>query len=145
MWLNRRTEEPSVTDSKCYWKKPRLSGIGTSKAFTLAAEIRVGKKAKTVTKPTNQSAINDLPDNSTFLGEVVNKLIEKKVDVQLSKYKIGFDQVYDLSIHQIVMKFLSEDNTTNDDFLTYTRRIVTDTLCNDAEKRTLEQSENILW
>ncbi|XP_047541297.1 uncharacterized protein LOC125074114 [Vanessa atalanta] len=30
MWLHRRSEEPSTTATKCYWKKSKLSGIGTT-------------------------------------------------------------------------------------------------------------------
>ncbi|KAL4710253.1 hypothetical protein ACJJTC_003533 [Scirpophaga incertulas] len=30
MWLHRRSEEPSTTAIKCYWRKSKLSGIGTT-------------------------------------------------------------------------------------------------------------------
>ena len=142
MWLNRRTEEPSVTDKECYWKKPRLSQIGIGKQFTLASEIKVGKKPSVLQRKTVNASF---PDNSSFLNEVVNKLIERKVNVQLSKYKIGLADIYKISIHQLVTKFLSNDNTSDDDFLTFTKKIVNENLCNEAEKLTEDQSDDILW
>ena len=110
----------------------------------MATEIRVGKKLKSGEKNVIIQK-DDLPDNSSFLNEVVNKIIEKKVEVQLSKYKVGFPKVYNLSIHQLIFKFLSEDNLRNGDFFAYITSILTEALCNEAEKLTVDQSDNTLW
>lgn len=29
MWTHRRSEDPTPTEVACYWRKSRLSGIGT--------------------------------------------------------------------------------------------------------------------
>lgn len=47
MWMHRRTEEPSPTEVTSYWKKPRLSGVGTSLKFTTARDF----SKKTVNPP----------------------------------------------------------------------------------------------
>ena len=90
MWLNRQTEEPSVTFGEFSLKKSRLSRIGTNKQFILATHIPLGKKSQSVIRNVTISE-DKLRDNSSFLNEVVNKLIENKIEVQLSKYKIGFE------------------------------------------------------
>lgn len=47
MWMHRRTEEPSPTEVTSYWKKPRLSSVGTSLKFITAS----GFIKKTVNPP----------------------------------------------------------------------------------------------
>lgn len=33
MWLHRRSEEPSPTETTCYWKRSKMSKIGTALKF----------------------------------------------------------------------------------------------------------------
>lgn len=30
MWINRRSKEPSCTEIQCYWRKSKLSRVGTT-------------------------------------------------------------------------------------------------------------------
>ncbi|KAK2578407.1 hypothetical protein KPH14_012739 [Odynerus spinipes] len=63
MWVHRRREDPAPTDIACYWKKSRLSGVGTVLKFVEAKDLRMPCKACL------QPSL--LPDNSTFLHEVL--------------------------------------------------------------------------
>lgn len=38
-WIHRRSEEPAVTSVKSYWKKSRLSTVGTSIQFMKSKEF----------------------------------------------------------------------------------------------------------
>ncbi|VVC86940.1 unnamed protein product [Leptidea sinapis] len=58
MWTHRRSEDPTPTEVACYWKKSRLSGIGTVIKYI---------EAEKLTKKTSTTPVENLPDNSTFL------------------------------------------------------------------------------
>ncbi|KAL0839755.1 hypothetical protein ABMA28_016396 [Loxostege sticticalis] len=68
MWLNRRTEEPSCTSVKCYWRKAKLSTVGSSLKFIKTADLvtPISKKAKT-------SKLNLPTSDGSFLKEIVEK------------------------------------------------------------------------
>ncbi|GBP88368.1 hypothetical protein EVAR_52673_1 [Eumeta japonica] len=42
MWLHRRSEEPSCTSVECYWKKSKLSRVGSSMKYMTAKELSKG-------------------------------------------------------------------------------------------------------
>ncbi|CAG4970866.1 unnamed protein product [Colias eurytheme] len=44
IWLVKRSDEPSVTSTVCYWTKPRLAAAVTDKQFVLAKNL--GRKRK---------------------------------------------------------------------------------------------------
>ena len=59
MWCNRRFESASPTDVECYWKRSRLSGVGTAEKFITAQEMK---------EKSNSSIKKNLTDNSDFLA-----------------------------------------------------------------------------
>lgn len=42
MWVHRRSEEPSCTSTECYWKKSKLSRVGSSLKYLTAKELSKG-------------------------------------------------------------------------------------------------------
>ncbi|KAJ8668959.1 hypothetical protein QAD02_000218 [Eretmocerus hayati] len=138
MWLNRRSEEPACTEVKCYWKKSILSGAGTKIPFILAADM-VKKK-----KPVD----DNLPDNSTFLQDVISQLGKNQCDTVLSRYTICLidRKVHNLSIHQMLTLYISQDNHPSaDGFIEFGKKIMDTILCQELEEQTRNQSEDLLW
>ncbi|KAF5277320.1 hypothetical protein FQR65_LT16010 [Abscondita terminalis] len=39
MWVHRLSEEPSPTECQCYWRKPKLSAVGTSIKFVTVKDF----------------------------------------------------------------------------------------------------------
>lgn len=48
-WLHRRSEEPSVTATTCYWKKSALSKVGPGTKFDVASLLNIEKEQPTLT------------------------------------------------------------------------------------------------
>lgn len=136
MWVHRRSEEPSCTEVTCYWNKSVLSGVGTNTKFMLATEM--------ATAP--EKSIN-LPDNSSFLMDVVNQLNKNQVDTQLSRYSfdLAVRDVYRLSLHQLLLLYSLEDKCSADNFIIFAKKKIDADLCVKAEIETRQQSESLLW
>lgn len=47
--LHRRSEEPSVTATTCYWKKSALSKVGPGTKFDVASLLNIEKEQPTLT------------------------------------------------------------------------------------------------
>lgn len=136
IWAHKRSDEPSKTDVTCYWKKSVLSGVGTNQKFILATELT-----------NKRSRLENPPDNSLLLQDVINKLNETQVEVQLSKYTVELTErkVYGLSLHQIFHEFSSEKQRTPDNFMIFAKTKLSDSLCEEAEHQTRQQSKCLLW
>ncbi|XP_076664263.1 uncharacterized protein LOC143375179 [Andrena cerasifolii] len=136
MWCNRRHESASPTDVECYWKKSKLSQVGTSKKFITTAEM--AKKDKV-------TSVCDM-DSSTFLEKVLERAQEKQLDCQLTRY--SFDllerKAQLLSIHQLMFSF-PDIKDSADDFLKHAEENMSEDLCKEGERNTQDQSNNVLW
>jgi len=137
MWLHRRSSEPSPTEIQCYWRKSVLSSAATSIKCKTAQEI---SGYKTLLDESNL-------DNSNFLSKIVKEAEEKQLDSQLSRhcFKLKERQVLQLSLHQMLIDFLSTGKSTADDFIVFACSRMSASLCKEAEIRTRDQSNNILW
>ena len=106
------------------------------------------KKVHYYTRTTfeKKSSNADLGDNSTFLSEVMEIAKKNQVDSQLSRYNIDLSDrnVYKLSIHHLIVNFVRK-NGSGDDFIEYAKTEMNDTLCSETEKKTRNQSSEILW
>ncbi|KAL4717801.1 hypothetical protein ACJJTC_000950 [Scirpophaga incertulas] len=74
IWLHRRSEEPSTTAIKCYWRKSKLSGIGTT--FNMI-------KAKDFSSTTHNEVEQD-KETAAIKG---GKILEKDVISVVSQIK----------------------------------------------------------
>ncbi|GBP09593.1 hypothetical protein EVAR_76585_1 [Eumeta japonica] len=93
MWLHRRSEEPSCTSVECYWKKSKLSRVGSSMKYMTAKELSKGNPI--------------LPANSLVL-EVLEEARKRKLeDCELIKYQPSYSQTVTqaVSMHQLVYEF----------------------------------------
>lgn len=64
-WLHRRSEEPSPTEEKCYWKKSVLASVDTSKPYHSDAS--------------ESSAYTEVAHCKTKEGSTSDKLFGKKL------------------------------------------------------------------
>ena len=65
MWVHRRSEEPSCTSTECYWKKSKLSQVGTSLKYITAKEMTKGSPI--------------LPSNSSVLTKYLEESRKRKI------------------------------------------------------------------
>lgn len=136
MWANRRYESPSPTDVECYWKKSNLSGVGTSQKFITASQMAKPRKNKN----------EDFGDNSTFLSKIIEESKTREADSQLSRHVFDLPgrKVNKLSMHQLVFAFCQKKHS-KDNFLKYAAENMSQDSCTEAEAKTRNQRNDILW
>lgn len=103
MWVHRRSEEPACTSVECYWRKAKLSKIGTSLKFILAREM-TRKKLPSQNKKTNK----DL--GTAVFNDFINEARKRSIDCQLLKHQPDYDvtDVKMLSMQSFVFKIQQE-------------------------------------
>lgn len=134
-WVHRRSEEPSVTSTTCYWKSSNLSAVGKSVKFI---------KAKDICK----SGVEPLPasDGSFLQAAFLKSKQEGMYDTVLSKHFKSLTDVEMLSVHHLLSNFLQDQQgSTAEEFLNYCSSKMSDTVCKSAEIQTVQQSKSALW
>lgn len=99
-WLHRRSEEPSPTEVKCYWKKSSLSLVGSQDKYVLSKEI--GFANKTVTR---KRAVFDRGIPRSFLKLVTENGIANNTPSILNKYYNNEDELDILDMHLLMCSF----------------------------------------
>lgn len=107
MYLHRKSEESSVTSVDCYWKKPKLSGIGTSIKFMNTKDLFPPKNVKKQT--INKIEVTKLFEDVIELGRKNN------INCQLGQYNYYLSVISNLSIHRLMSDFRTQHkiNTGN--------------------------------
>lgn len=133
-WLHRRSEDPSTTSVECYWKKSKLSKIGTSLRFIKAKDISSAPKRKLVPIASNtESFLTLVRNHCTMVGDTNNHLM---------KFYREPNNVEKLSMHHLQ----SSSKPTNPlDFVQYCKLVMTADACKEAALATLEQNDCPLW
>lgn len=133
-WLHRRSEDPSTTSVECYWKKSKLSKIGTSLRFIKAKDISSAPKRKLVPIASNtESFLTLVRNHCTMVGDTNNHLM---------KFYREPNNVEKLSMHHLQ----SSSKPTNPlDFVQYCKLVMTADACKEAAFATLEQNDCPLW
>lgn len=129
MWIHRRSEEPSCTEVQCYWRKSKLSRVGTTLKFISAKDL------------SNGSPI--LPSNSTVLKKFLEEGKKRKLDnCELLKYQQDFccNILLSASMHQLVFRYKEE---SCDLFLSKIHLSLD--IIKKIETETRDQSKNNLW
>ncbi|KOB71461.1 Alkaline nuclease [Operophtera brumata] len=131
MWLHRRTEEPSLTSVKCYWKKSTLSGIGTTLKFIKAKDFAQNNK------------VTEIPNNDDFIDKIVQKINDRSIDCQLSAYFKDKSEVQKISMHNLICTFIEgNENLSFETFLNYCLTEMTDERCQLVESATKAQASS---
>lgn len=136
MWIHRKSENPSVTEVECYWRRSSLASVGISKKYIDLKEL-----GKTDVVDTH------LSDNSSFLKAVIDEAKEKQLDSQLSRHNFILDnrKLMSLSIHQLLLNFCEKGSSSANDFLEYASKEMSEDSCRMAEELTRDQSDTQIW
>ncbi|KAK4877439.1 hypothetical protein RN001_009945 [Aquatica leii] len=133
MWLHRRSEEPSTTSIKCYWKKSKLAGIGTTLKMI---------KAKDFGTTRHDTQLNE----GVFLDKLVSKLRELQVQCSLMQYISEKKEVEKLSIHYLICVFKKSCTDLHvDKFIAFCTNEMTESRCIEVKKATMTQADCNLW
>lgn len=134
MWLHRRSEEPAPTEISCYWAKSKLSKVGTTIKFITLKEFGAREE------------LSSDEESSVFLTEVIDKGIQNKSESQLLKhFKPPTTTAQNLSLYQLMLKFVSLKQQNCADFLQFCSKGMKDKLCFEAALLTKEQAKCALW
>lgn len=132
-WVHRRSEEPSPTEVKCYWKRGRLSSVGLSIKFVTARELN---------QRNNDQGPQDVGSN--FLNEVV-ALCRQEDDLDCILLNQFTPCASNLSMHKLIIEFCTCDKKTSDQFLSFlTHKLMTEDL-DQIFIDTLNQYLDPLW
>ena len=101
MWMHRRSEEPEPTSIECYWKKPRLAQLDKNLSTIKAKDLC---KIKNKNKQTSDSQI--------FFSSISEQLCFRKFDCPISRHLMKLNDKNELSIHQIMIRFLDSQKCT---------------------------------
>lgn len=137
MWLHRKSEHRSLTEVECYWTKPILGTVGTTKKY-----IEVTELCKN-----GISTTDNLLDNSRFLNCIMTKAKEKQIDNQLSRHSFTLTEreMYSLSLHQLLIIFLENKGTSASDFIQFAASQMKNEFCAKIETETKQQRDSLLW
>ncbi|RVE53270.1 hypothetical protein evm_002103 [Chilo suppressalis] len=133
MWLHRRSEEPSTTATKCYWKKSKLSSIGTTLKFIKATDFG--------------TTCHEFRQNEKVIfDKIASKLRDLDIQCSLSHYVCEKKDVEKISIHYLIYlfkkSFMNHDVKT---FITFCYNEMTESRCLQVNKGTITQSDSNLW
>lgn len=130
LWLHRRSEEPSVTETVCYWKRSTLANVSASgislRQLLGAAVPELGPKDPSVV----QDCVNSVKGASERIFDIYAE----------PKYK-------HLSIFQFMLAFKSNiiGTSSPDDFIDFAGLNINDDLCVAAQVETKLQSKSFDW
>lgn len=133
-WLHRRSEEPAKTSTECYWKKSKLSSIGTGRKFITADEMGRAPVAINISEE----------DRDLFVQSVVDSLKLSHPSSQLVRSHESHGE--SLSLHTLLIGFhYSVNSRRADDFVDYCSHNITDGDAIAAEKDTEQQGSSEMW
>lgn len=139
MWLIKRTDEPSVTSTMCYWKKPKLAGAVHDQKFILAKNL--GKR-----KISPENVNVDMDVTLTMFAEECKK--RNSTSGMVLKYS-GYREptLKNYSMFNLMLKFLHEtnDDFSYDNFKVFCENILTIDAVNNIAKATKHQATSKLW
>ena len=137
-WLLRRSEEGSVTDVKCYWKKAKLSNIKNLSPFKVSSEEKKGVLEPDVNKV-------------AFRKEALSMLKAQGFSAKTQAAKLmGFEDrcIQNLYMDMLVRKYVDKvgvENLALEGFLHFCKTAVHLDICTDVEQCTRAQKDSPMW
>ncbi|XP_045454482.1 uncharacterized protein LOC123663880 [Melitaea cinxia] len=134
MWTHRRSEEPSCTAVACYWKKSKLSKVGSTLKYMKIKEMA-----------SNNSSLFIQQDGSVFCEFLTESKKRKLQNCQILKHQLDYedDIVQLLSLHNLSHKFNSENDCNQ--FINKIRLVFTEKNVSEAERITYLQHKSPAW
>ncbi|KAH0548076.1 hypothetical protein KQX54_000144 [Cotesia glomerata] len=114
VWTHRRSVDLTTTEVACYWKKSRLSGIGTVIKYI---------EAEKLTKKISTTPVENFPDDSTFLQEVVEFAKNQQINSQIEQLNFDLEskKAYNLSLHRLILDFNQNTDLRVEKFLEFAK------------------------
>ena len=137
-WLLRRSEEKSVTDVKCYWKKARLSSMKNLSPFQVSSGERNADAGPTV-------------DEEAFRQEAFAMLLNKGYSEKAQAVKLtGTTNKCGQNVYtdMLVVKYVQEVGTENvslEGFRKFCKSAISQDDCAMVENMTRDQKNSPLW
>lgn len=140
-WVFRKSDNPSPTEVECYWKKPLMKNVGTTKKFIEVSELCNNRKS-----PVDPN----LPDNlktTAFFNKIVERANAQQTDSQISRhlFELKNRELYSASIHQLILEFQKSGKTSAEEFIRFSISKMTVEICKAVEVKTRDQKDNLLW
>lgn len=132
MWVHEKSCQPAPTSVECYWKKPRLSGVGSTVPFVTAANF-----GQVVTP--QSGATED------FFQEFIEEGKRAGSNSQLLKHFQQEKSVTSVGLHQLLHSFHLRGGHAYQKFLIYAKEEMTDNLLEQAAQETRTQSSSNVW
>lgn len=100
MYIHRKSEEQSPTKIECYWKKPKLSSVGT----TLKCIIAKSLSKKRLVDIQNGISVK------TFFNDMMKLGKDKQINCQVGAYNYDLieSSIKMLSIHKSILEFTNQ-------------------------------------
>lgn len=141
-WLYRKTEEKPCTSVESYWKKPRLSKVGST--VRTANDLRSSQR-KTRNHGLQSKKKEDAADFLS-LGDVLQAAETNNSQCGLLKHYVQPEVTLTLSIHLLMRDFLLASNTKSAiDFIEFCKPRYTKELIDEIFTLTMDQSECPAW
>lgn len=141
-WLHRRSEDPPSTSVDCYWKKSKLSSVGTSLKFIKGKDMcnlpKMLPKPVCDAEPTQasrESFLSLLKKKSNEVGDTSN---------QLTKYFNEPSNIEKISMHHLA-SMMQDKPKTPQEFIEFCKGQMHIKACKEAALATLDQSDCPLW
>lgn len=149
-WLHRKSEDKGVTEIKAYWKRSKLSRVGTTLKYIEAKSL--APKYLSQSKNNQQMHFKKSPEGS-FLKEVCESVHNYHLESPSTTQKFAlFYHVTEettwyeeLDIHTLAISLKKLGKKDANDFLDFCRSKMTEELCSKAQAFTIQQSQNQLW
>lgn len=149
-WLYRKTENPSVTEVESYWKKSKLSRVGTTLKYIEASSMTSSRRRTPYNRPRKET-----PPGS-FLKEVIEDLSLKysssynpSIPPLLHYFDDRRSWLDYTDLHRLYFSYKGTRTMKSppsfDSFLSYCQAHITEESCREAEKFTSYQSKNPDW
>lgn len=106
MYIHRKSEERSPTEVECYWKRPKLSGVGTTLKYITAKSM---SKKNTVNIQNDQRL-----SNKSFFNETIQLGKTHQINCQVGahNYKLEESLFKTVSIHKAILEFSQQCNSS---------------------------------
>lgn len=133
-WLHRRSEDAPSTSIECYWKKSKLSSVGTSLKLIKAKDICSASKSNVVPQFLNtDSFLSVVKNNCVVVGDTNNHLM---------KFYRNPNSIEKLSIHHLI---ITSKATNPAEFIEHCKLVMSTEACNEAALATETQNDCPLW
>ena len=147
-WLHYRSEEPSPTEVKCYWKKSRLSKVAKEIKFCTISDFEEKRKRK---KKLIQNPEKQLEDSMGSGQSRLQRFIE--VGLQNGNKSALIRHFMDnklgqLDLHTLIQIFAQETSPENqcaDEFVQFCQMRMTTKECVEKANATKNQSLEDIW